>query len=350
MLTTLAECAGPTFEFLVATDGRLRSELRDRYGRVHFFGDVRLSHPSSVLRARHHFRGLLRRGSYAAVVCHAPWSHAIFAGVARGCGVPAILWQHDRATGTPLVERACRATRADLVICNSRWTATTAALLQPGVPHRVVYCPVGASKRTREARMEIRSELGARVDDVVILTASRMEPWKGHLQLVRAVGTLNEPRATLWIAGGAQRAHERAHAAAVVDEVRKLGLESRSRFLGERRDVDRLLAGADVLVQSNIEPEPFGIIFAEALRAGVPVLTTNMGGAPEIVDDSCGLLVRPDDPAALVTALHSLVSDRALREALGAAGPGRAAMLCDPTRVVAQLFEAVASISIPTAA
>jgi len=198
--------------------------------------------------------------------------------------------------------------------------------------------------------MEIRSELGARVDDVVILTASRMEPWKGHLQLVRAVGTLNEPRATLWIAGGAQRAHERAHAAAVVDEVRKLGLESRSRFLGERRDVDRLLAGADVLVQSNIEPEPFGIIFAEALRAGVPVLTTNMGGAPEIVDDSCGLLVRPDDPAALVTALHSLVSDRALREALGAAGPGRAAMLCDPTRVVAQLFEAVASISIPTAA
>jgi glycosyltransferase involved in cell wall biosynthesis len=350
MLTTLAECAGPTLEFLVATDGRLLSELRDRHARVHFFGDVRLSHPSSVLRGRHHFRSLLRRGSYAAVICHAPWSHAIFAGVARGCGVPAILWQHDRATGTPLIERACRAARADLVICNSRWTATTASLLQPHVPHRVIYCPVGASKRTRESRVEIRSELGARADDVVILTASRMEPWKGHLQLVRAVGTLKDHRSMLWIAGGAERAHERAHAASVVDEVRKLGLESRTRFLGERRDVDRLMAGADVLVQSNIEPEPFGIIFAEALRAGVPVLTTNMGGAPEIVDDSCGRLVRPHDPAALVKALHSLVSDRTLRDALGAAGPGRAAMLCDPRRVVAQLSEAVASISIPTAA
>jgi glycosyltransferase involved in cell wall biosynthesis len=350
MLTTLAECAGPTFEFVVATDGRLLSELRDRNARVHFFGDVRLSRPASVLRARHQFRSLLRRGSYAAVVGHAPWSHAIFAGVARSCGVPAILWQHDGATGTPLIERACRAAGADLVICNSRWTATTAPLLQPHVPHRVIYCAVGASKRTRQARVDIRSELGARADDVVILTASRMEPWKGHLPLVRAVGALNEHRPVLWIAGGAARAHERAHAAAVVDEVRKLGLEPRARFLGERRDVDRLLAGADVLAQPNIEPEPFGIIFAEALRAGVPVLTTNTGGAPEIVDDSCGRLVAPHDPAALVKALHSLVSDRALRDALGAAGPGRVAMLCDPARVVAQLSEAVASLNIRTAA
>src|SRR4051812_37775254 len=350
MLTTLAESAGTTFEFLVATDGRLLSELRDRNGRVHFFGDVRLSHPSSLLRARHQFRGLLGRGSYAAVVCHAPWSHAIFGGVARGCGVPAILWQHDRATGTPLLERACRAAGADLVICNSRWTATTAPLLQPHGPQRVIYCAVGATTKTREARVEIRSELGARADNVVILTASRMEAWKGHLELVRAVATLNEHRSVLWIAGSAQRAHERAHASAVVDEVRKLGLETRTRFLGERRDVDRLMAGADLLAQPNIEPEPFGIIFAEALRAGVPVLTTNMGGAPEIVDESCGRLVPPHDPAALVKALRSLVSNRALRDALGAAGPGRAAMLCDPSRVVAQLSEAVASISIRTAA
>jgi glycosyltransferase involved in cell wall biosynthesis len=177
-----------------------------------------------------------------------------------------------------------------------------------------------------------------------------MEAWKGHLELVRAVATLNEHRSVLWIAGSAQRAHERAHASAVVDEVRKLGLETRTRFLGERRDVDRLMAGADLLAQPNIDPEPFGIIFAEALRAGVPVVTANMGGAPEIVDESCGRLVPPHDPAALVKALRSLVSDAALRDALGAAGPGRAAMLCDPSRVVAQLSEAVASISIRTAA
>ncbi len=123
MLTTLAECGEGAFEFAVATDGRLLSELRDRNARVHFLGDVRLRHPASVFRARHHLRGIIGTRRYTAVVCHAPWSHAIFAGLARSCGVPTALWQHDAATGAPLVERACRAAGADLVICNSQWTA-----------------------------------------------------------------------------------------------------------------------------------------------------------------------------------------------------------------------------------
>ena len=348
MLTTLAACEGADLEFVVATEGRLLSELRDRHARVHFFGDVRLSHPSSLLRARHHFRRLLRRRSYGGVVCHAPWSHAIFAGVARSCGLPAILWQHDRATGTPLVERACRAAGADLVICNSRWTASTAHFLQPRVPHRVIHCPVAAARTARDAGAEARRELGVGEDRVVVLSASRMEPWKGHLKLVRALASLKALPWELWIAGGAERAHERAHAATLVDEVRTRDLESRVTFLGERRDVDRLLAGADLLAQTNIEPEPFGIIFAEALRAGVPVVTTDMGGAPEIVDESCGRLVAPHDSAALVGALERLISDRSLRHALGAAGPARAAAVCDPARVLAQLSEAVSSIGVLT--
>jgi glycosyltransferase involved in cell wall biosynthesis len=351
MLATFAERGNAGFEFVVATDGRLLSELRDRDAHVHFFGDVRLSHPSSLLRARHQFRNLLRRRSYSAVICHAPWSHAIFAGVARSCGLPVILWQHDRASGTPLVERACRAAGADLVICNSKWTATTARCLQPQAPHRVIYCPVSATPAMpAETKRDVRKELDAPADAVVMLSASRMEPWKGHLELVRALAKLNALPWVLWIAGGAQRRREHAHATALFDEVRRLGLESRVKFLGERRDVDRLLAAADVLAQANTEPEPFGIVFAEALRAGVPVVTTDMGGAPEIVDDSCGRLVPADDPPALVNALRSLVSDRALRNSLGTAGPVRVATICDPSRVLTQLSDAISSLRMPTAA
>jgi glycosyltransferase involved in cell wall biosynthesis len=350
MLTTLAECGGGAFEFAVATDGRLLSELRDRKAQVHFLGDVRLRHPSSVFRARHRFRTMLKTRPYAAIVCHAPWSHAIFAGIARGADVPTALWQHDSATGATLVERACRAAGADLVICNSHWTANTARLLHPNVPHCVVYCPVTMTPAANAERTHVRAELGVGSDEVVILSASRLEPWKGHLDLIRALGTLMARRWTLWIAGGAERAHEHAHRSAIAAEVHRLGLDARVRMLDERRDVARLLAGADVLAQANIEPEPFGIIFAEALLAGVPVVTPNMGGAPEIVASSCGRLVPPHDNAALSSALDEIISNPAVRQRLAAAGPAHAAARCDPSIVLPQLARALASIGIPTAA
>ena len=124
---------------------------------------------------------------------------------------------------------------------------------------------------------------------------------------------------------------------AIDAEVRRLGLGSRVKHLGERRDVRRLLAGADLVAQANVEPEPFGVVFAEALLAGVPVVTTNMGGAPEIVDNSCGRLVAPGDLEALAAALDALISDASLRATLGAGGPAHAAARCDPSVVLPQL-------------
>jgi glycosyltransferase involved in cell wall biosynthesis len=354
MLTALAESkklpGGLDFDFAVASEGRLSSELRERGVQVHALGEVRLSHPSSILRARRHVRAILGGQQHAAVICHAPWSHAIFGGVVRSAGLPSVLWQHDRATGAPLVERACRAAGADLVICNSNWTAASAASWQPDVPRCVIYCPVASKAATEGDREEIRGILGATSSDVVILSASRLEPWKGHLDLIRALARLGTRSWTLWIAGGAQRTHERDHAVAIEAEVRRLGLGARVKHLGERRDVRRLLAGADLVAQANVEPEPFGIVFAEALLAGVPVVTTNMGGAPEIVDNSCGRLVVPGDLEALAAALDALISNASLRATLGAAGPAHAGARCDPSVVLPQLEAALLSIRVPTAA
>ena len=354
MLSTLSEStslAGSlSFEFAVATEGRLSEELRDRGAQVHELGDVRLSRPPSVLRGCHQLRGILRERQYAAVVCHAPWCHAIFGGVVRARGVPSVLWQHDRATGAPLVERASRAIGADLVICNSYWTAETAAALQPHAPHRVVYCAVAPQSAAKDDRVDVRAMLGASSSDTVILSASRLEPWKGHLDLIRALARLTARSWTLWIAGGAQRPHERDYVAAIEAEVRRLRLEGRVRLLGERRDVRRLLAGADLLAQANVGPEPFGVVFAEALLAGVPVVTTDMGGAPEIVDDSCGRLVPPRDLDALAAALGELISSAPLRALLGAAGVAHASARCDPSVVLPRLEAALLSVSVPTAA
>jgi glycosyltransferase involved in cell wall biosynthesis len=214
----------------------------------------------------------------------------------------------------------------------------------------VIYCPVTLAAASSNDRAQIRAELGASANDVVILAASRMEPWKGHLDLLHALDRRRSNRWRLWIAGGAQRPHERAHEAAVRAEVRRLDLEARVTLLGERRDMARLLAGADLLAQANVEPEPFGVIFAEALLAGVPVVTTNMGGAPEIVGPSCGRLVPPNDMAALAEALGDLVCDPVLRKRLANSGPAHAAARCDPSVVLPQLSGALSSTGIPSAA
>jgi glycosyltransferase involved in cell wall biosynthesis len=144
--------------------------------------------------------------------------------------------------------------------------------------------------------------------------------------------------------GGAQRAHEARYLEALRAEAVALGIGSRVNFLGQRGDVARLLAAADIQCQPNTGPEPFGITFIEALYAGLPVVTTAIGGALEIVDGSCGILIEPNDPAALAEALGRLIEDRELRARLGAAGPARATALCDPRAQLQALARALTSL------
>jgi glycosyltransferase involved in cell wall biosynthesis len=144
--------------------------------------------------------------------------------------------------------------------------------------------------------------------------------------------------------GGAQRPHEKRYLKGLRAEAAALGIGSRVNFLGQRSDVARLLAAADIHCQPNTGPEPFGITFVEALYAGLPVVTTAIGGALEIVDGSCGMLVAPNDPAALAGALRRLIEDRELRARLGAAGPARAKALCDPQAQMLALARALTKL------
>jgi glycosyltransferase involved in cell wall biosynthesis len=117
------------------------------------------------------------------------------------------------------------------------------------------------------------------------------------------------------------------------------------RFLGERRDVAACMRAADIHCQPNTGPEPFGLAFVEALYAGLPVVTTALGGALEIVTDACGVLVPAGDAAALTRALRRLILDPDARRRLGSAGPSRARELCDPSRQLAALAGLVDGIS-----
>lgn len=169
------------------------------------------------------------------------------------------------------------------------------------------------------SRARLRAELGLAEHTPVLLAVGRLNPQKDHRSLLDA---LADPRlaglgAHLLVAGDGELRDDLLARAA------DLGLTGRVHFLGLRQDVPALLAAADLFVlSSRYEGNP--LVVMEALAAGRAVVATAVGCVPELVDDSCGRLVAPGDPAALASAVAELAADPALARRLGEAGGRRA--------------------------
>jgi glycosyltransferase involved in cell wall biosynthesis len=104
--------------------------------------------------------------------------------------------------------------------------------------------------------------------------------------------------------------------------------------------VPEVLRALDVLASASYA-EPFGRALLEAQASGVPVVGTRSGGVPEFVEDGVtGLLVPPQDPAALATALQRLLGDAGLRERLARAGRAQA----EERFGLAERYDAVADV------
>lgn len=353
LLATLARCRAlcPTMEphFALCFEGRLSRELAHAGVPVHPMGSVRASLPWTVWKARRTLRALLRRVVFDVAVFHCEWPHAVFAPAARSENVPVVFWNHAFLDGPPWLQRWAQRVPPDLTISASRSTLATTHALYPHVRAEYLYYPVALpeSTCTESGRAAAREELRTSRDAAVIIQTSRMEAYKGHRLHLEALSHLRDlPNWVCWQVGGAQRPEQEVY----VEELRTIatrqGIADRVRFVGEREDVMRLLQAADIHCQPNISPEPFGITFVEALHARRAVVTTAMGGATEIVDETCGILVPPADPCALASALGRLIQDCRLRERLGAAGPARAQRLCNAAVQMARLRDVLASVMV----
>ncbi len=330
-------------EFALCFEGRLRRELEAVPASIHSIGPVRVSRPYSVIRGRRQLRKLLTARTFDALVFHSAWSQAVFAPVARATQIPVVVWMHGTMGGKHWSERWARTLKPDLLICNSRFTASEAGAIYPKVSPHVIYCPLELSRRqlSRSERASIRAELNTATDAVVIVQVSRIEPGKGHSLHLDALHLLKSvPNWICWFAGGPQRPVEKRYFDQMQAMSARLGIFDRVRFLNERADVKNLLRAADIFCQPNLTPEPFGITFVEALNAGLPVVTSNIGAAKEIVDDACGILV-DKDAAQIASALGCLIEDARLRRRLGQAGPARADSLCNLSMRIQEFSTAV---------
>lgn len=119
-------------------------------------------------------------------------------------------------------------------------------------------------------------------------------------------------------------------------------LQERIRFVGEVAQTAPELARADLFALPS-RHEGYGMVFAEAMAHGLPVLACRAGAVPEVVPPSAAVLVPVEDVAALTEALRTLLTDQPLRALLGAGARQAALQLPaweDSARVLVQALEA----------
>ncbi len=153
-----------------------------------------------------------------------------------------------------------------------------------------------------------------------LLFTGRIASNKGLLPFLEAFALLAPRSPDLSVVMVGEDGGSRAE---VLHRAEDLGLSQRVRLVGfvpEERVLASAYAQASVFVLPS-EYEAFGLVLLEAMAQGTPVVSTRVGGIPELVEDGQnGLLVPPGDPRALSEALESILSDPSLRERLGRSG------------------------------
>lgn len=179
-----------------------------------------------------------------------------------------------------------------------------------------------------------------------LLCVATVTPGKGHDVLLAALATLADLPWRCVCAGGVER--DRGFADALARQARDSGIGDRVRFAGplDRADLDDAYARADALVLAS-RAETYGMVVTEALARGIPVIATSVGGVPEALggteDRRPGLLVPPDDPAALAGALHRWLTDAHLHQRLRQVAQDRRATLLGWEATTARLSRVLAT-------
>jgi glycosyltransferase involved in cell wall biosynthesis len=180
--------------------------------------------------------------------------------------------------------------------------------------------PFEAVREDSALRHEVRDELGVHGDEQVILQVARLNPLKDHLTAISTIRKLRDSgiNARLVLAGEGE---ERSK---IESAVRDADLPNHVTLLGARRDIPRLLSAADAFLLSSIS-EGIPLTLIEAMAAGVPVVSTDVGGIPEVIDHGAtGLLAPARDAGRLAKHLQRALTDSAFRGSVIAAAQNKA--------------------------
>jgi glycosyltransferase involved in cell wall biosynthesis len=189
----------------------------------------------------------------------------------------------------------------------------------------------------RLAAMPPLGEGGIRVG--IVATMAR---WKGHETFLRALASL-PPASPVrsYVIGGPL--YETTGSQYTIAELRalasSLGLDGRVAFTGFVADVPSAMRALDIVVHASTQPEPFGLVIAEAMACGRALIASAAGGATEIIEDGVDALAhQPGDAAAVARLIEMLAGDHAMRQRLGQAAAKAAAKRFTHARLAADLL------------
>jgi glycosyltransferase involved in cell wall biosynthesis len=184
---------------------------------------------------------------------------------------------------------------------------------------RIIYNAIELPSKelSTEDKEKKRTSLGISNRDVVVIIVASLTANKGHHVLLQAFEKVHRinPFLKLIIVG------EGSLRMGLHEETSASGIESGVIFTGLRKDVPELLGISDIFVLPSVSREGLGIALIEASAMSLPVIGSDIGGIPEVIETHAnGFLVPPGDAERLTHAIETLVSDPDLRKRMGRQG------------------------------
>jgi glycosyltransferase involved in cell wall biosynthesis len=274
------------------------------------------------------FRGLVQllRTRRVNVVHSHEFTMAVYgAAAARRLGLRHVITMHGgryfAAQWRRRVAMRWAARHSDALVAVSSATAEHLSRTLKLPPAAVTVIPNGIPFR-EGARDPVRRELGIAPDELLLVAVGNLYTVKGHMILLQALSALHRSEEQLpWRLAIAGRGDEEMPLRTFAEAE---GLADRVHLLGYREDVPDILTAGDVFVMPSLS-EGLPLALVEAMSAGLPVVASQVGGIPEVVEhEREALLTPPGNPDALADALRRLMRDEATRVTLGGAARRRA--------------------------
>ncbi|HEX6803386.1 MAG TPA: glycosyltransferase [Terriglobales bacterium] len=280
---------------------------------MHHFGLGGSLYRWKSMRSRYRVARFMRASGVAIAHAFDFYTNLMLIPAARMARIPVVIGS-QRQLGDLLTPGQRRAQTAmfrwsDCVIANSR--AVAESLVREGVSeHKLAVIPNGLPD---SSFMEAVPALPRTADLLRVGMIGRMNSRaKNHAVLLQAAARLlaRFSNVEFVLAGDGPLRGE------LEELADQLGISRHVQFLGDRRDIPAVLASLDISVLPSAS-ESLSNVIIESMAAGVPVVATRVGGNPELVSESTGLLVSPNDEAALAEGIDHLLRSSALRAQMG---------------------------------